>query len=76
MRRLAFLIRKEIASVRSGLAFHLIVAVMPMMFLCFWALSLENDVTFPVILAGDDVDPAFERYWPCGPDSGGNGVSG
>ena len=62
MRRLIYLIRKELGGVRSNLAFHIIVALMPIMFLCFWVLALTEDVTLPVALAGAETDPGFADH--------------
>jgi ABC-2 type transport system permease protein len=62
MRRLRYLLTKELLAVGSSLPFHLIVLVMPIMFLTFWVLALGQDITLPVGFDNQVSDEAFTQH--------------
>ena len=62
MKRLFYIIKKEISDIKSNVAFFIIVVVMPLVYLSFWVLTVSKDVSFPVSLQNTDVDTSFAEH--------------
>ena len=62
MSRLLYIIKKELFDMKANLAFHIIVVVVPLVYLAFWVLSVSQDISFPVSVQNGQVDTGFAEY--------------
>jgi ABC-2 type transport system permease protein len=62
MRRLWFIIGKELSDIRGSLPFHVVVVLSPLIFLVLWTLALAQDITLPVVVEHGQRDASFAEY--------------
>ncbi|MBN1696767.1 MAG: ABC transporter permease [Spirochaetales bacterium] len=62
MKRLLYIVKKELGEAKGSLPFHIIAVASPLVFLCFWVLALAEEISLPVTLAHGERDPAFASY--------------